>query len=172
MMANDVVMLKFITLGICHLQWRNCALTDCNAKACYDCILSTLLYLCYGKMGLSLETCQWLCRALISMEYHIVTSHGPSEKLSTTDSCSKIYGIGQGVTDAPSRWLFLSTLISRVHDAWANGCTLSNPRKDLKLTWSHVLFVNDAYLMHTAEDKSSTPNELQRIVQSDTISWQ
>ena len=172
MMANDVVMLKFFTFGICHLQRRNCALTDCDAKACYDRILPILLYLCYGKMGLPSETCQWLCRALTSMEYHIVTSHGPSENVSKTDSRGTIYGIGQGATDAPSGWLFLSALISRVHDARANGCTLFNPKKDLKLNWSHVIFVDDAYLMHTASDKSSTPHELRRIIQSDTSSWQ
>ena len=38
--AIDVVMLKYFTLGIMHMQRRNCALTDCDAKACYDRILS------------------------------------------------------------------------------------------------------------------------------------
>ena len=50
--ALDLVMLKYFTLSTCHQQRKNCALIDCDASACYDRILPTILYLCYEKMGL------------------------------------------------------------------------------------------------------------------------
>ena len=56
--ALDVVMLKYLTLSTCHQQRKNCALTDCDASTCYDRILPTILYLCYGKMELPIADCQ------------------------------------------------------------------------------------------------------------------
>ena len=98
--AIDVVMLKYFTLGIMHMQRRNCALTDCDAKACYDRILPIVLYLTYHKMGLPINECKWLARALVTMKYQMITSYGPSETISTTTDDTPILGVGQGATDA------------------------------------------------------------------------
>ena len=78
--ALDVVMLKYLTIGICHMQRRDFAITDCDAKACYDRVLPHVLYLCYSKMGLPSQDCVWLARILTQMKYHMLTKHGPSEK--------------------------------------------------------------------------------------------
>ena len=110
--ANDVVMKKFLTLQIWHLQRHNGALTDCDAKACYDRIVPILLYLSYSKAGLPHTACLWLCQCLITMQYHIVTAHGASTSTSTSTSFHPLYGIGQGATDAPSGWLLVSTILS------------------------------------------------------------
>ena len=98
--AMDVVMLKFFTLSTCTMQRKNCALTDCDDRACYDRILPILLSLCYSKMVLPEDDCIWLARALVNMEYHIVTGYGPSSNTSKTDENVPIFGIGQGTTDA------------------------------------------------------------------------
>ena len=50
------------------MQRENCELNDCDASACYDRILPTILYF-YGKMGLPIEECSWLALALVNMEY-------------------------------------------------------------------------------------------------------
>ena len=50
--AMDVVMLKYITLSTCTMQRQNYAVTDCDARACYDRILPILFSLCYWKMRL------------------------------------------------------------------------------------------------------------------------
>ena len=75
----DVVMLKYFAISINHMQRTNCAITNCDARACYDRILPIILYLTYHKMGLPIHECQWLARALVNMEYHMITTHGPSE---------------------------------------------------------------------------------------------
>ena len=98
--ALDVVMLKYFTLSTCKQQRKNCALTDWDESACYDRIIPKILYLCYGKMDLPIDDCQWLARALVNMEYKVFTTHDPSEKISKTDSNGPIFRIGQGATDA------------------------------------------------------------------------
>ena len=50
--AIDVVLLKECTLAIMHLQRSNGAITDCDAKACYDRILACIAALTNFKAGL------------------------------------------------------------------------------------------------------------------------
>ena len=85
---------------MCCLQGWNCALTDCDAKTCYDQFLPIILHICYSKMGLPSKHVALLCKALIKMQYHIVTSHGSSEQVSKTDDNRTIFEIGHGETDA------------------------------------------------------------------------
>eukprot|EP00978_Attheya_sp_CCMP212_P043529 scaffold286017_cov40-Attheya_sp.AAC.4 len=50
--ASDVVLLKEFTLAIMHMQRSNGAITDCDAKACYDRILTIIAALTNYKAGL------------------------------------------------------------------------------------------------------------------------
>ena len=50
--SSDGVMLKYLTISTCHMFMENCAITYCDARACYDRILPHVLYLCYSKIGL------------------------------------------------------------------------------------------------------------------------
>ena len=101
-------------------------------------------------MGLPQETCHWMIRALVQMKYHMQTMHGISEGFSQSDETGAIFGIGQGETDAPAGWLLVSTILSKMYDMQANGCNLSDPFHTLLVNWSHVMFVDDTYLCHTA----------------------
>ena len=123
--AIDVVMYKYLTIGIFHMQRHNCAITDCDATACYDRILPVLLSLCYHKMGLPAHGCTWLIKALTQMNYHVLTSHGCSEQTSHTDDKGTIFGIGQGATDASAGWLLISTLLSQLYEKRRMGATCS-----------------------------------------------
>ena len=91
--AIDVVMLKYFTLGTMHMQWRNCAIMDCDVCACYDRILPIVLYLTYHKMGLPINECRWLVRDLVNMKYQMITSYGPSEDMSATTHDNPILGV-------------------------------------------------------------------------------
>ena len=169
--ANDVVMKKYLTLQIWHLQRHNGALTDCDAKSCYDRIIPILLYLAYSKAGLPHSTCLWLCQCLINMEYHIVTAYGASSDTSTSTDTHPLYGIGQGATDAPSGWLLVSTILSRYYDSKAIGCTLVDPTGYLSLRWTHVMFVDDTYLIHSTGDPTAPLSTIEQVVQHDSSTW-
>ncbi len=169
--ANDVVMKKYLTLQIWHLQRHNGALTDCDAKSCYDRIIPILLYLSYSKAGLPHSTCLWLCQCLINMEYHIVTVYSASSDTSTSSDTHPLYGIGQGATDAPSGWLLVSTILSRYYDSKAIGCTLVDPTGYLTLRWTHVMFVDDTYLIHSTGDPKASLSTIEQVVQHDSSTW-
>ena len=169
--TNDAVMKKFFTLQTMHLERRNGAMTDCDAKACYDRIVPIVLYLSYSKAGLPHNACIWLCQALTRMQYHISTGQGLSEHYAENSNTRKIYGVGQGATDAPTGWLFVSTLISRIQDDNAQGCTLRDPTNQLTVIWTHVIFVDDTYLIHTLPNPRAQPKDLSSLVTTDLSLW-
>ena len=169
--ANDVVMKKYLTLQIWHLQRHNGALTDCDAKSCYDRIIPILLYLSYSKAGLLHSMYLWLCQCLINMEYHIVTAYSASSDTSTSSDTHPLYGIGQGATDAPSGWLLVSTILSRYYDSKAIGCTLVDPTGYFTLRWTHVMFVDDTYLIHSTGDPKASLSTIEQVVQHDSSTW-
>ena len=115
-MAHDAVMLKYLSISTCHMQRRNCALTDCDAKSCYDRVLPHILSLCYSKLGLPDSTCRWISRALVNMKYHVQTSNGIYQGTSQSDKDGMVFGVGQGAIDAPTGWLFISAFLSHLYD--------------------------------------------------------
>ena len=169
--AIDAVMKKHFTLQAMHLERRNGALTDCDAKACYDRVIPLVLYLSYSKAGLPHNACVWLCKALTQMKYHITTAQGISETFTETTAHRKIYGVGQGATDAPTGWLFVSTTVSKMHDKYATGCSIQDPTKTIIVTWTHVIFVDDTYLMHCLSSPTASIKEIKAAVEQDVNKW-
>ena len=84
------------------------------------------------------------------MKYHMQTMHGISEGVSQTDEDGALFGIGKGATDAPAGWLLVSTILSKIYDKQAHGCNVVYPFNKLLVQCSHVMFVDDTYLCHTA----------------------
>ena len=124
--ANDAVMLKYLTLSTYQMQRRNFAFSDCDTTDCYDQILPHMLSMIYEKMSLPQQTCHWLIRALVKIQYHMQTMHGIYERVSQSDEQGAIFGIGQGATDTPDGWLLVSTILSKMYDKIATGCTLQD----------------------------------------------
>ena len=155
--AMDAVLKKFLTLQAMHLARSNGALTDCDAKACYDRVIPLVLYLSYSKAGLPHAACVWLCKSLTQMKYHVTTAHGISDNCSMSTPERTLYGVGQGATDAPTGWLFISTILSQTQDDLGQGCTIADPTSTKTVTWTHVIFVDDTYLIHSLADPEATP---------------
>ena len=164
-------MKKFLTLKIWHLQRHNGSLTDCDAKAYYDCIVPILLYLSYYKAGLPHSAWLWLYHCLINMQYHIVATHGVTQSSSSSTDDHQLYGVGQGATDTPSGWLLVSTILSRYYDSKAIGCTLYDQSKSLSLKWTHIIFLDDTYLIHSTEDPQAPLTDIEHVVQHDSSLW-
>ena len=65
----------------------------------------------------------------------------------------------------------MSALLFKLYDSQANGSFLHDPQELMKLSWSHVMFVDDAYLFHTAPQLDATESQLQAIFQHDVSKW-
>ena len=122
-------------------------------------------------MGLPIEDCKWLARALVNMRYQMITVHGPSKATSTATNENPILGIGQGATDALAGWLLITTMLSKMYDESASGCKTVSPNGELSFKWTHTMFVDDAYLIHATNKTDNTSSQLQQIVQNDLNEW-
>eukprot|EP00957_Ditylum_brightwellii_P109703 8367532-Ditylum_brightwellii.AAC.1 len=92
-----------------RLMFRiNVAFTDCDAKACYDCVIPLVLALAQIQAGLPVKTAQFFLRALKQLKYHMVTGYGPTDKGITPTNETPIYIIGQGATDALPNWTLVA----------------------------------------------------------------
>ena len=105
------------------------------------------------------------------MRYHILTGHGPSNDVSEYDDKHQLFGIGQGATDASAGWLIISTFLSQVYDKLEQGCHMSSPDKLQDLHWSHIMFVDDANLIHSTKEHDPTVTKLRRLVQKEVTMW-
>ncbi len=94
--AIDVVLLKECTLAIMHLQRSNGAITDCDAKACYDRILAIIATLTNAKAGLPEHLCTFFAKALEQMRYHMVTAYGVSEEYKQHSEAQPSQAVGRG----------------------------------------------------------------------------
>ena len=54
-----------------------------------------------------------------------------------------------------------------MYDMKAHGCNLLDPLNKISVHWSHVMFVDDMYLYHTAPLIDAIEQQLQNIVQHD-----
>eukprot|EP00957_Ditylum_brightwellii_P008955 677886-Ditylum_brightwellii.AAC.1 len=67
--AIDIPMSSTFILESMHMQWANAIFTDCDAKACYDRIITIIMALVEYKAGLPANACILLAKALKQMEY-------------------------------------------------------------------------------------------------------
>eukprot|EP00957_Ditylum_brightwellii_P166476 12671918-Ditylum_brightwellii.AAC.1 len=97
----DIPMASTFILESMHMQQANATFADCNAKACYDRIITIIMALAEYKAGLPANACILLAKALKQMEYSMVTAYGPSTVTNRHSPANPLHGIGQGPTDVP-----------------------------------------------------------------------
>eukprot|EP00957_Ditylum_brightwellii_P148879 11334047-Ditylum_brightwellii.AAC.1 len=102
--ALDIVFGKTITIDILHLQTSNFSCTDCDAKACYDCIIPLVLLLAYFKAGLLYECCFFLITISYNLRYILTTAFGEAPFSNWHNFIVAVFGIGQGATDGHAGW--------------------------------------------------------------------
>eukprot|EP00957_Ditylum_brightwellii_P004819 367353-Ditylum_brightwellii.AAC.1 len=100
--AIDIPMLDAFILDVSHLMKANVALTDCNAKTCYDRIVAIITSLVEYKAGLPADACILLEKALKQMKYTMITAYGTLVLKNKHGPGNPLHGIGQGPTDAPA----------------------------------------------------------------------
>ena len=105
------------------------------------------------------------------MNYHMITTYGPSEEMSTTTTNAPILRVGQGATDACAGWLLVSTKLTEMYNKSSCGYKLLSPHGKLHLDLFHTMFVDDAYLFHATSTSNEPEIQLQQIVQQDVQEW-
>eukprot|EP00957_Ditylum_brightwellii_P049569 3759684-Ditylum_brightwellii.AAC.1 len=94
---------------------------DCNAKACYGCVIPLVLALAQIQAGLPVKMAQFFLCALQQLKYHMVTGYCPTEYGITSTKDGPVYGIGQGATDAPPNWTLVANACQKAYTKHSKG---------------------------------------------------
>eukprot|EP00957_Ditylum_brightwellii_P173853 13235765-Ditylum_brightwellii.AAC.1 len=108
---------------------------------------------------------------LYSLRYTITIAFGEGAHQNWRKLLVYVFGIGQGLTDSPSGWLFISNVILKCYTQLAKGCILQDPTEMISMPTHADMFVNDNTLMHNAQSFSAPTWLIINNKQHDTEIW-
>eukprot|EP00957_Ditylum_brightwellii_P021821 1646382-Ditylum_brightwellii.AAC.1 len=95
---------------------------------------------------------------LYNLRYTLTTVYGKATKQNWHNFIVAVFGIGQGATDGPSGWVFISDIILKCYAKLAKGCKIYDPGKEENIPSDADMFVDNNTLMHNTDsfNKSAT----------------
>ena len=143
---------------------------DNDATACYDRILCSIASLAGRKYGIHKDIIFVHAKTLEEAEFKLKTS----TKISDTSyrHCIKfpIHGTGQGSTNSPTIWCFISSVLFQSHNEKAHGILFESPDGEMMVRFNMVGFVDDSTCI-TGTGKDASLQELLTKMREDAQLW-
>jgi hypothetical protein len=143
---------------------------DNDATACYDRILCAVASLAGRKYGIHKDVIFIHAQTLEEAEFKLKSSTKVSE--TTYRHCIKfpIHGTGQGSSNSPTIWCFISSVLFQCHDERASGMLFTSPDGDMVVRFNMVGFVDDSTCI-TGGNPNDTLKELLKKMKDDAQLW-
>jgi hypothetical protein len=143
---------------------------DNDATACYDQILCSIASLAGRKYGIHKDVIFVHAQTLEEAEFKLKTSTKISE--TSYRHCIKfpIHGTGQGSTNSPIIWCFISSVLFESHNTRAHGMKFESPDGEYVVRFNMVGFVDDSICI-TGGNKDDTLQELLAKMKDDAQLW-
>jgi len=143
---------------------------DNDATACYDRILCSIASLAGRKYGIHKDVIFVHAQTLEEAEFKLKTSTKISE--TSYRHCIKfpIHGTGQGSTNSPIIWCFISSVLFESHNKRAHGMKFESPDGEYVVRFNMVGFVDDSTCI-TGGNKNDTIQELLAKMKDDAQLW-
>jgi hypothetical protein len=138
---------RTFTYETMRLQRLTGAVMYNDAKACYDRIIENLSNISLLREGLPIEIARLHAQTFQLIKYHIKHRLGIGEKTHSHNDPASISGMGQGSTDASTRWSFLSDALIRAFNDDATDATIHSLLSKLKINNKIAGFVDDTATM-------------------------
>lgn len=134
---------RTFTYETIRLQRLTGAVMYNDAKACYDRIIENLSNITLLREGLPIEIARLHAQTFKQIKYHLKHRLGIGDTTHSHHQPSPIYGVGQGSTDASTRWSFLSDALIRAFNDGATDATITSPLSTLSINNKIAGFVDD-----------------------------
>jgi hypothetical protein len=143
---------------------------DNDAAACYDRILCAIASLAGRKYGIHKDVIFIHAQTLEEAEFKLKSSLKVSD--TSYRHCVKfpIHGTGQGSSNSPTIWCFISSVLFQCHNERASGMLFQSPEGDMIVRFNMVGFVDDSTCI-TGGNPDDTLQELLKKMQDDAQLW-
>ena len=141
--AIDPVFLEELQLEISRATRKPLVLTNYDAMACYDRIIPNLGMTVSQKYGVPPTITETNASTLFQAEYRVRTELGVSPSGYRHELSHPIYGTGQGSSNSPAIWCFLSSTLFDCYDDVSKSASYSDPTETVHVNLGMVGFVDD-----------------------------
>ena len=141
--ATDPVLIEEMQYEISRATRKPLLLTHYDATACYDRIIPNLGMIVSRKFGVPAEVTRMNATTLEQATYLVRTELGLSPTGYNHCEDEPIYGTGQGSSNSPAIWLFISSALMDAYEEWAESAKYSTPTEDCQVNVNMIGFVDD-----------------------------
>ena len=117
------VFLEELMLEITRLTRKNLVLFDHDAQSCYDRIIASIMSIISRSFGAHKKVVVVWAKTLEQARFYLKTGNECTEDFYTHCEAFPIHGSGQGATNSPCGWLFISSKLFNVYDKNADGAS-------------------------------------------------
>ena len=155
--AITPVFLEEMMLEVTRLTRKNLVLFDHDAQSCYDQIIASVMSLISRNFGASKNVVIVWTSTLEKAKFYLKTGKTVSSDFFQHCESHPIHGSGQGATNSPAGWLFISSKLFDVYDTEATGATFLSPDRSFQISIYMIGFVDDTKSQVNAFDTSPQP---------------
>ena len=145
-LCQDPVLLAELQYEISRCSRRSYAEGKADASGCYDNILPCLTSAISQHNGMPATICILHASTLEQAKYYLKVMFNVSDRWYQHSSITPIFGNGQGSTNSPNAWLFISNKIVKCYKHQAHGAVYSDPEEHHKIAIHIAGFVDDKTL--------------------------
>jgi hypothetical protein len=142
--AIDPVFIEEMQFELLRLARKTVVQTNYDATACYDRITPNLAIIASRHFGVPKEITASITRTLEEASYHVRTDAGVLEEGYWHNADFPIFGTGQGSSNSPAIWCFISSLLYQCYDNLAVPALYCSLDKNGRVDLGMVGFVDDS----------------------------
>ena len=144
-----------------------------DAKSCYDRIVLWVAALALRRLGATKESTLEMMQTLQSASHKICTAYGDSTSTyGGRDSYPPLQGVGQGNGAGPAIWVAISTVLLTIMRSKGFGLSILSAISLEALAIAGFAFVDDADIIHAANDPSTDNQVVLKTAQAAINTWE
>jgi hypothetical protein len=171
--SAEVATNTVLTYEIIRLQRLSGGVMYNDAKACFDRIVENIANMALLREGYPIEMARLHAQTLQRMKYFIKHKLGIGSTPNQHTSATPFLGSGQGATDSPARWSFISDALIRAYKKMAHPARLKSPSSSTYIDQQIQAFVDDTRTLFLLPDNTVSVllHQLLDILNQDSCTW-
>ena len=169
--CNYAIMTKKFFVDSAKILHHPAALGQDDFGDCYDRTAHGPKSIALQAWGIPKEAVRLLLHCIQLMNYCLKTGFGESERRFGGTPSDRLAGSCQGSGSAPAAWSAISALIVNAYKEMGYGAKMVTPYTARLFVLAAVLYVDDTDMLHWADNRLATDEELLAQAQDEVDAW-